>query len=176
MFTSNELFNFGQNFQANIFGFTSQVHIVLVLFSLSLPRVVSGDTSYLIYIIALLFYSFTFFGLLDICGGNKVSRMMMMIMMMIIIITMTNLKCVNPPGVTDNIEFPSQSTGNIVSISAPTTSVQDLTICMWVRTQVEVNHPVGLISCLSGNNIEMEIRYDNDGPRTLELQVGNAVT
>ena len=50
MFTSNELFNFGQNFQANTFGFTSQVHIVLVLFSLSLPRVVSGDTSYLIYI------------------------------------------------------------------------------------------------------------------------------
>ena len=102
--------------------------------------------------------------------------MMVMIMIMITVIIMTNLKCVNPLGVTDNIEFPSQSTGNIVSISAPTTSVQDLTICMWVRTQVEVNHPVGLISCLSGNNIEMEIRYDNDGPRTLELQVGNAVT
>ena len=49
MFTYNELFNFGQNFQANTFGFTSQVHIVLVLFSLSLPRVVSGDTPYLIY-------------------------------------------------------------------------------------------------------------------------------
>ena len=141
---------------------------------------VSGDTSCLIYIIVLLFYSFTFFGLLDICGGNKVSRMMMM--------TdddddddnyddnNNNLRFVNFPGVTDNIEFPSQSTGNIVSISAPTISVQDLTICMWVRTQVEVNHPVGLISCLSGNNIEMEIRYDNDGPRTLELQVGNAVT
>lgn len=89
---------------------------------------------------------------------------------------MTNLKCVNPPGVTDNIEFPSQSTGNIVSISAPTTSVQDLTICMWVRTQVDVNHLVGLISCLSGNNIEMEIRYDNNGPRKLELQVGNTAT
>ena len=101
---------------------------------------------------------------------------MIMIIIIIIIIIMTNLKSVNPPGVTDNIEFPSQSTGNIVSISAPTTSVQDLTICMWVRTQVDVNHLVGLISCLSGNNIEMEIRYDNDGPRTLELQVGNAVT
>ena len=63
MFTSNELFNFGQNFQANTFGFTPQVHIVLVLFSLSLPRVVSGDTPYLIYIIVLLFYSFTFNGL-----------------------------------------------------------------------------------------------------------------
>ena len=49
MFIYNELFNFGQNFQANTFGFTSQVHIVLVLFSLSLPRVVSGDTPYLIY-------------------------------------------------------------------------------------------------------------------------------
>ena len=110
----------------------------------------------------------------------KLSRMMMMmmimIMTMIIIIIMTNLKCVNPPGVTDNIEFPSQSTGNIVSISAPTTSVQDLTICMWVRTQVDVNHLVGLISCLSGNNIEMEIRYDNNGPRKLELQVGNTAT
>ena len=63
MFTSNELFNFGQYFQANIFGFTSQVYIVLVLFALSLPRVVSGDTPYLIYIIVLLFYSFTFNGL-----------------------------------------------------------------------------------------------------------------
>ena len=49
MFIYNELFNFGQNFQANTFGFTSQVHIVLALFSLSLPRVVSGDTPYLIY-------------------------------------------------------------------------------------------------------------------------------
>ena len=176
MFTSNELFNFGQNFQANIFGFTSQVHIVLVLFSLSLPRVVSGDTPYLIYYCSFLLIYVHWF--VRHMRWIKLSRVMMMIMimMMIIIIIMTNLKCVNPPGVTDNIEFPSQSTGNIVSISAPTTSVQDLTICMWVRTQVEVNHPVGLISCLSGNNIEMEIRYDNDGPRTLELQVGNAVT
>ena len=63
MLTYNELFNFGQNFQANTFGFTSQVHIVLVLFSLNLPRMVSGDTPYLIYIIVLLFYSFTFNGL-----------------------------------------------------------------------------------------------------------------
>ena len=174
MFTSNELFNFGQNFQANTFGFTPQVHIVLVLFSLSLPRVVSGDTPYLIYYCSFLLIYVHWF--VKHMRWIKFSRMMMIMMMMIIIIIMTNLKCVNPPGVTDNIEFPSQSTGNIVSISAPTTSVQDLTICMWVRTQVEVNHPVGLISCLSGNNIEMEIRYDNDGPRKLELQVGNAVT
>ena len=176
MFTSNELFNFGQNFQANTFGFTPQVHIVLVLFSLSLPRVVSGDTPYLIYYCSLLLIYVHWF--VRHMRWIKLSRVMMMIMimMMIIIIIMTNLECVNPPGVTDNIEFPSQSMGNIVSISAPTTSVQDLTICMWVRTQVEVNHPVGLISCLSGNNIEMEIRYDNDGPRKLELQVGNAVT
>ena len=174
MFTSNELFNFGQNCQANTFGFTSQVHIVLVLFSLSLPRVVSGDTPYLIYYCSFLLIYVHWF--VRHMRWIKFSRMMMIMMMMIIIIIMTNLKCVNPPGVTDNIEFPSQSTGNIVSISAPTTSVQDLTICMWVRTQVEVNHPVGLISCLSGNNIEMEIRYDNDGPRTLELQVGNTVT
>ena len=175
MFTYNELFNFGQNFQANTFGFTSQVHIVLVLFSLSLPRVVSGDTPYLIY-----YCSFLLIYVQRHMRWIKLSRMMMMmmimIMMMIIIIIMTNLKCVNPPGVTDNIEFPSQSTGNIVSISAPTTSVQDLTICMWVRTQVDVNHLVGLISCLSGNNIEMEIRYDNNGPRKLELQVGNTAT
>ena len=47
---------------------------------------VSGDTSCLIYIIVLLFYSFTFFGLLDICGGNKVSRMMMMMMIIMTII------------------------------------------------------------------------------------------
>ena len=110
--------------------------------------------------------------------------MMMMMMMMVKINNNNNnnydnnnnLRFVNFAGVTDNIKFPSQSTGNIVSISAPTTSVQDLTICMWVRAQVEVNHLVGLISCLSGNNIEIEIRYDNDGPRRLELQVGNAVT
>ena len=167
----------GKIFKLTI-GFTSQVHIVLVLFSLSLPRVVSGDTPYLIYYCSFLLIYVHWF--VRHMRWIKLSRMMMMMMVMIIImiiiIIMTNLKCVNPPGVTDNIEFPSQSTGNIVSISAPTTSVQDLTICMWVRTQVDVNHLVGLISCLSGNNIEMEIRYDNNGPRKLELQVGNTAT
>ncbi|KAL9958731.1 hypothetical protein ACROYT_G035785 [Oculina patagonica] len=92
--------------------------------------------------------------------------MMMMMMMM-----MTMMMMIDDDAVSSDIHFSTQSELNIVVVDGPTTALDHLTICMWLRFGDDGRY-VGLVSCLRGNDYEMVIAYNNNG-QILYLGIDN---